>query len=107
MVAHAPDYLCLDPLGERLDHLAQLPVCLRLAAVGQVTGEHQCLGRRVQPPQPVEGDLEVLHRVHHAVLQLAAGKQVGVADVRDGVAGVRVLAKGLHGRSVEPARPAG
>jgi hypothetical protein len=40
----------------------------------------------------------VLHGVDDAVLQLAAREQVGVADVRDRVAGVGVLTEGLHGR---------
>ena len=96
MVAHAPHHLGAEPLGERLDHLAQLLVGLRLAAVGQVAGEHQRLRDRVDPSEPVEGELEVLHGVDDAVLQLAAREQVGVADVRDRVAGVGVLTEGLH-----------
>ena len=104
VVAHAPHDLRAGRGGRGLDHRAQLGVGLRLAAVGQVAGEHDRLRRRVDPAQPVERQLQVLDGVDHVVLQLPARQQVGVADVGDDVAGMRVLTERLHGRSVEGLR---
>ena len=87
------------PRRERLDPLAELPIRIRLAPIAQVTGEHERLRRWMDATEPVERELEMLDGVDHAVLESAAGEQVGVAEVGDDVTGVWVLAEWLHGKN--------
>ena len=54
VVAHHPDQLGTELLGHRLDQLAQPGVGLGLGLVGEVAGEHQGVGRRLHPEDPVE-----------------------------------------------------
>ena len=96
VVAHDPDDLGPDRRGHRLDELAQPGVRRRLGLVGEVAGEHQDLGRRVEPGQPLERQPEPVFGVDDAVLLLPVGEQVRVAEVRDDVPGRGVLTELDH-----------
>ncbi len=79
---------------------------MRLAEVGQVSGEHQCLRLRVDPAQPLQHRAEPVEGVDDAVLPGVPGQEMGVADVRDDVGGRRELAELDHGPSLgDPSPP--
>ena len=96
VVAHHPDHLRAELGSGRLDQLAQPRVGVRLGLVGEVAGEHQRLGHRVEPGQPLERHPQSVLGLDDAVLPHAAGEQVDVAQVGDGEPRGGVLAV-LHG----------
>jgi hypothetical protein len=92
VVAHHPHHLRAEAGRDRLDHLAQPAVGLRLAAVGEVAGEHQDVRGPLQPGQPVERQVQPGLGLDHAVLAQPAAEQVDVAEVGDGDVGCGMLA---------------
>ena len=100
VVAHAPHDLGADPVGVRLDQVAQRAVGVGLPEVGEVAGEHERLRRRIDPRQPVERRAEARDGVDRAVLPGVAGQEVGVAHVGDDVGGWGELAELDHESSV-------
>ncbi len=107
VVAHGPHDLGAHACRHGLHQLAQPGVRLRLGLVGQVPGEDERLRGRVDPAEPLQGRDQPALRVDDAVLQLAGGEQVGVAEVGDDVGGVGVLTELRHPTSLGVARAHG
>ena len=96
VVAHDPDHLGPEVGRHRRDELPEQGVRRRLGLVGEVAGEHQDLGSRVEPGHALERQPEPVFGVDHAVLPLPVGEQVRVGEVRDDVPRCGVLAELDH-----------
>ncbi|CDZ92487.1 hypothetical protein RHRU231_960016 [Rhodococcus ruber] len=101
VVAHGPHDLRAERLRDGFDETAQLRIGVRLAAIGEVAGEHERIGLH---PGGADVGEDLLHPgvgVDRSVEQLVAADEVGVGDVQQGVRRPRVF-----GYSLGPTRAA-
>ena len=100
VVAHDPDELRVESLGDGFDGGAQAEVGVWFAEVGEVAGEDERVGVDGARLEAAECVGEALLDGHGAVELAAVGEEVRVGDVHDDVPCWRVLPQLRHGGMV-------
>ena len=91
------------PIGvwvDRFDRRTEPDVGLGFTEVGEVSGKHNRFGVRARPLEQGEGFDEIRLGVDGVVQRSVGVEEVRIAEVSDGVQGLRMLAVSIHGASL-------